>query len=91
MLTPFVLIFGRISRLPIEIMLGTTPIHKDFNNLKQYIKDLKERLTTAWAAVRENCYTQHLTNKHHYGQHTRPIILHPGDSVSIKRRYKRCT
>ncbi len=84
MLTPFELIFGRKSRLPIDIMLGTSPIDKEFDNLKQYIKDLKERLTTSWAVVRENCYTQHLTNKHHYDQHTRPVILHPGDKVLVR-------
>ncbi len=40
-LTPFELVFGCKSHLPIDIMLGTTPEDKEYPNLQQYIKDLK--------------------------------------------------
>ena len=83
-LTPFELVFGRKSRLPIDVMLGTTPEDKDFPNLRQYIKDLKSRLEVSWQIARDNCYQVHLTNKHRYDEHVRPVFLNIGDRVLVR-------
>ncbi len=37
-LTLLKLIFGKKSRLPIDLMLGTTPVDKERPSLKQYVK-----------------------------------------------------
>ena len=79
--SPFELIFGRKSRLPVDEWLGTAPVDASFDSVTDYVKSLKQRMSIAHQAARENIETAHLKNKSRYDMLVKSVVLSPGDRV----------
>ena len=82
--SPFELIFGRKSRLPVDIILDTVPSDVQFSSLKEYIKHLKGKLATCHSVAREHSEMQHLQNKYRYDKKLSKLSLKLGDKVLIR-------
>ena len=82
--SPFELIFGRKSRLPVDILLDTVPRDVEFGSMREYIKHLKGRLETCHSVAREHSEMQHLQNKYRYDKKLSKVQLKVGDKVLIR-------
>jgi hypothetical protein len=80
---PFELMFGRVPRLPIDIVLG---VKRDQNSKGQssYIKSLSERLKQAYDIAASNISKSHKIQKENYDIKCRAASLNPGDRVLVK-------
>ena len=81
---PFELLFGRKSRLPVDIVLGIKPDDVEFASIKEYVRALKEKLETCHAVAREMSELQHLENKHRYDKKVKSVVLKVGDKVLVR-------
>ena len=81
---PFELIFGRKSRLPVDIMLGTSPVETEYSSLKSYVQQLKSRLEFIFKIAQQSSDFSHLINKHRYDELIKTTRLLPGEKVLIR-------
>ena len=81
---PFEMIFGRKSRLPVDIMLGTNPVETEYSSLRQYVDSLKTRLEFAFKVAQQSSDFSHLINKYKYDQRIRASQIKPGDKVLVR-------
>ena len=82
--SPFELIFGRKSRLPVDLFMGTNPLEAEFSSIKEYVRSLKSKLEFTHELARQNMDMSHLRNKHRYDQKVNELLLKPGDRVLVK-------
>ena len=82
--SPYELVFGRKSRLPVDVMLGTTPEDNVFPNVKDYVKQLQTKLELSWNIARENSTISHKSNKDRYDKRVKSTFLKVGDHVLVK-------
>ena len=82
--SPYELIFGRKSRLPVDVMLGTVPSEVEFNSLKDYVKHLRAKLEMCHSVARDYSEMQHLENKYRYDKKLSQVKLKVGDQVLVR-------
>ena len=82
--SPFELMFGRKSRLPVDLLLSTTPSDNEYGNLREYVKALKSRLEFVHEVARRSMEINHLRNKDRYDEKSPGITCEPGDRVLVK-------
>ncbi len=82
--SPFELMFGRKSRLPVDQYLGTNPIETEYDDVGQYIEELRERMEFVHALAQQSQDHSHSMNKYRYDQKVSEEILEPGDWVFVR-------
>ncbi|CAM4513444.1 unnamed protein product, partial [Lepidochelys kempii] len=82
--TPYLLMFGREPRLPIDLCFGVSEDGDSYETHQQYVSRLREKLWDAYrlatAAARKNADR----NKHRYDARVRSQELQPGDRVLLR-------
>lgn len=82
--TPFLLMFGREPRLPIDLALGI-----DFHNRKQslskYVESLKEKLKYSYKTDQEAIRKAHSKQKRGYDTKVKGATIDVGDIVLVKK------
>ncbi len=76
--------FRRKSRLPVDQYLGTNPIETEYDNVGQYVEDLKERMEFVHVLAQQSQDHSHSMNKYRYDQKVSEEILEPGDWVFVR-------
>ncbi|KAG6940241.1 hypothetical protein G0U57_018747, partial [Chelydra serpentina] len=82
--TPYLLMFGREPRLPIDLCFGVSEDGDSYETHQQYVARLREKLRDAYhlatSAARKNADR----NKHRYDARVRLQELQPGDRVLLR-------
>ena len=76
--TPFILMFGRQARLPIDLVYGTST---EETSVSEYASSTKRCLEEAYQLVREKLSAAHLLQKAHYDRKVHGKPFAPGDLV----------
>jgi transposase InsO family protein len=83
--SPYYLLFGRESRLPVDIELGVYPNDNGIQKpLTSYVDELREKLTYAHGIVKNNIVKRGGKNKKLYDLKVRDSTFEPGDWVLMK-------
>ena len=89
--SPFYLLFGRLPRLPIDVIFNSTPVlaNKRRESYPEYVKKWREAMHQAYdlAAKRSEKSQQH--NKAIYDKNARSTVLQPGDRVLVRNLSER--
>ena len=82
--SPYFLMFGRQSRLPVDLLFPT--VRQDENSLTtdEYITSLHDKLKSALASVRDTTLLEAQRQKWLYDRRAGAVELHPGDKVLVK-------
>ena len=82
--SPFELMFGRKSRLPVDMLLATRTLETQYSSIRDYVKTLKARLEFVHDVARQAMHYSHSRNKERYDKTAPGITCNPGDKVVIK-------
>jgi hypothetical protein len=80
---PFYLMFGRESRLPVDVVLGLEPRGKQQNHC-DYVKSLRKRLEDSYALATKKADESRKHQKKNYDRRVRGGVVEPGDRVLVK-------
>ena len=81
--SPFMLMFGREPRLPVDILLGVNQ-ENNGKNYGKYVSDLREKLEAAYKIAQLNSKKDKTRHKEHYDLKTRGAVISPGDRVLVR-------
>lgn len=81
--TPFYLMFGRESGLPIDLAFKTYP-YEDKQTMTLYKEKLKERLETSYNLAQQNVRQSQEKQKDFYDRKVRGATLKVGDRILVK-------
>uniref|UniRef100_A0A8C8SVT0 Integrase catalytic domain-containing protein n=1 Tax=Pelusios castaneus TaxID=367368 RepID=A0A8C8SVT0_9SAUR len=79
--TPYLLMFGREPRLPIDLCFGVSEDGESYETHQQYLSRLKEKLQNAYRLAASKNSDR---NKHRYDARVRSQDLQPGDRVLLR-------
>lgn len=82
--SPFLLMFGREPRLPIEVTLGTDHIDADARSYPAYVKSLRKHPSFTYEKVTEAANKSAARNKQTYDSHTRVAAIQVEDHVLVR-------
>ncbi|CAI5676583.1 unnamed protein product [Oreochromis niloticus] len=82
--SPYLLMFGREARLPVDICFGTNNQTHSSLTHHQYIAKLKADLQQAYRLAAEAADKSHQRNKKAHDKHVKEQTLAPGDRVLLK-------
>lgn len=86
--SPFYLMYGRLSRLPIDLLFGL--VQEDgFNTPREYAERWADRMSKAYRTAAQSSKQRSLCNKEYYSQKASCIILRPGDHVLVRNLSQR--
>ena len=80
--TPFHLMFGRETRMPLDIMLGEQ-IDEEEESYGEFATELKEKLTEAYRQTSKNLQVAQCRQKAYYNQDATNKVYKPGDKVFL--------
>lgn len=81
--SPFLLMFGREPRLPIDLVLGIDTAEGD-QDYTQFISSLKEKLQKAYAVAASHAKQAQQNQKLNYDQKVRGAVVQIGDRVLVR-------
>ena len=81
--SPFLLMFGREPRLPIDLAFGLEQNRKH-HTMSGYMENLKKRLKDAYYLARKEADTSRKKQKTYFDYKVRGAALNPGDRVLVK-------
>lgn len=81
---PFLLMFGREPRLPIDLCFGICPQGHDSRVHSQYVRDLKRRLRQAYDMASRNAEKRQMLNKKRWDAKVTALPLEMGDRVLVR-------
>ncbi|KAL7824273.1 hypothetical protein SRHO_G00342580 [Serrasalmus rhombeus] len=81
---PFLLMFGRQPRLPIDLSFGISPEGHHIKTHSTYVRDLKNRLKQAYRLASENAEKHQLMNKRRWDAKVTAAVIEEGDRVLIR-------
>lgn len=82
--SPYVLMFGREARLPIDICFNTSAESEGTVKYQQYVENMKKELQNAYKLALESSQKSHERNKKQYDKKVKHQTLEEGDRVLIK-------
>ncbi|KAL2093139.1 hypothetical protein ACEWY4_010451 [Coilia grayii] len=82
--SPYLLMFGREARLPIDICFNASADGREQVKYQQYVENMKRDLQNAYKLASEASQKSHERNKKLYDKRVRPQTLEEGDRVLIK-------
>uniref|UniRef100_A0A8C4TAC5 Gypsy retrotransposon integrase-like protein 1 n=1 Tax=Erpetoichthys calabaricus TaxID=27687 RepID=A0A8C4TAC5_ERPCA len=82
--SPYLLMFGREARLPIDICFGTSLNESHNVNHQNYVRRMREELHQAYQLASEAANRSHLKNKARYDQSVKQHPLEKGDRVLLR-------
>lgn len=82
--TPYLLMFGREPRLPIDLCFGVSEDGDSYETHQQYVSRLREKLRDAYHLAASAAQKNADRNKHRYDARVRPQELQPGDRVLLR-------
>ena len=90
--TPFFLMFGRESRLPIDFVFGDVVRGKELKNKthEQFAKEWKESMEEAMRVACVNIGKSADYNKKHYDQKATAVEMQVGDRVLVRNVREKC-
>ena len=82
--SPYLLMFGREARLPVDVCFNTSADGKDAVKYQQYVENMKRDLQNAYKLASEASQKNHDRNKKNFDKRVRHHTLEEGDRVLIK-------
>uniref|UniRef100_A0A672GGI4 Gypsy retrotransposon integrase-like protein 1 n=1 Tax=Salarias fasciatus TaxID=181472 RepID=A0A672GGI4_SALFA len=82
--SPYLLMFGRESRLPIDTCFGVYDESEKTRSYHQYVAKLKQDLQRAYTLATEMSDKNHQRNKKAYDRHVKEQVLDVGDRVLLR-------
>lgn len=82
--SPFLLMFGREPRLPIDVALGVNHLSSESTSYPAYIASLRDRLSFAYGKVIEEARKSAARNKQLYDSRARQATIQTGDLVLVR-------
>lgn len=86
---PFYLMFGRIPRLPVDVMFHNVERDDEVTDYHSYIKRVRKDLKEALAAAQANAYSSQQRQAHLYNQNTKGTDIAEGDQVLLANKGER--
>lgn len=83
--SPYFLMFGRHPRLPIDLAFGIDTEQRNRGSTRQYVKQVREQLTSAYDRAKENMQKSSSRNKARYDSSAHAAELEPGDRVLVRK------
>ena len=84
--SPYLLMFGRHLRLPIDLEYGVTQLNLHNTNMNKYVKKLKARLQWAYNKALQSNRLESKRQKKYYDQKFRCMKLAPDDVVLVRKK-----
>lgn len=81
---PFLLMFGRQPRLPIDLCFGISPQGHNPATHSHYVRELKKRLRHAYQLASNNAEKRQLLNKRRWDAKVTALPLEVGDRVLVR-------
>ncbi|XP_030847917.1 uncharacterized protein LOC115926774 [Strongylocentrotus purpuratus] len=82
--SPYLLMFGREARLPVDLRFGTSPDNHSGTDHVQYVQGLREQLARAYKLASEASDKSAEANKRRYDAKVRENDLQTGDRVLVR-------
>ena len=82
--SPYYLMFGQRSRLPIDLLFPTHQEHSLTRTFDEYVKTLYKHLQKSMELAQDSALKEALRQKHLYDCKVGAIELRPGDHVLVK-------
>lgn len=82
--SPYLLMFGREARLPVDICFGVTEDDQKTKSWHQYVVKLKKDLQRAYSLATESSDKNHQRNKKAHDRHVKEQVLDKGDRVLLR-------
>lgn len=82
--SPYMLMFGREARLPVDICFQTSVDGKEEVKYQQYVVNLKRDLQNAYQLASEASQRNHDRNKRYFDKRVKQHTLEEGDRVLLK-------
>ncbi|XP_073711543.1 uncharacterized protein [Misgurnus anguillicaudatus] len=82
--SPYLLMFGREARLPVDIRFGVTEDNQKTKSYPQYVAKLKQDLQRAYSLATESSDKNHQRNKAAHDKHVKEQVLDKGDRVLLR-------
>ena len=82
--SPYLLMFGREARLPVDLCFGVSPEGEREIKYQQYVTKLKSDLHRAYQLATEAADKKHQRNKKAHDRLVKEQVLQVGDSVAEK-------
>ena len=83
-MSPYLLMFGREPRLPIDLKLGISPGEDNPVSYQRYAQKLKDRLQKAHRLAAEKAGKRSAANERRYNAKVREFAIEAGDRVLVK-------
>lgn len=82
--SPYLLMFGREARLPVDICFGVAEDDQKTKSYHQYVAKLKKDLQRAYRLATEASDSNHQRNKKAHDKHVKEQVLDKGDRVLLR-------
>ena len=83
-LSPYLLMFQRTTKLPLDIELGVTMVEQKQTSHQNYAQKLHSKLQWAYQKAQENNKKESKCHKKYYDQKVRCMKLKPDDLVMVQ-------
>ena len=82
--SPFFLVFGRESRLPIDTIMPLEPFKTTKKSYDKFVKDWKNSLKEAYQIANQHQQTSAAANKNRYDKRVKGVAIEVGDKVLVR-------
>ena len=86
--SPFYLVFGRLPRLPVDMMFGLKP-PKGYSTYPEYVKQWRSAMNEAYSLATANANKSAIIGKQQYDKKVRFTVLQKGDRVLVRNLSER--